>query len=181
MKPYLFLSCLLLGAGISMSSLADTRVVDALWGSSEMDAVLSASAAFLYIVFGEYLVHRFVLHGRVFGNNKWRREHLYHHIVGDDDHWFGPSVIGGLLASSPLIAVIFYLTGIYGCIWSCCVILTYLCFSKAVHRSVHQPHFLRRMPWHNSISKPHEAHHRRPNCSFSLVFPFVDRVFGTTS
>jgi hypothetical protein len=60
-----------------------------------MDAVLSASAAFLYIVFGEYLVHRFVLHGRVFGNNKWRREMILRD--GDKLCVQGPITIGNRL------------------------------------------------------------------------------------
>ncbi len=133
----------------------------------------AAVVSLVCIIAGEYVIHRWVLHGRWLGNNRWRREHLLHHKLGDGDFSFGPSLPAGLAVSAPVSVVMLACFGWWG--WFVFIWMTggYLLYTQALHKAMHRKHLLRSVWGFGRVMENHRWHHADPKKHFAVTFPMV--------
>lgn len=157
------------------------------------------SAALLAISLGEYVVHRWVMHGRWlahrtdWGMSEFERHAVLHHgrfyrsFEGDSDMaarhlsiaitwqesltWFSPIwLTSWLLAGLTVGLTVAAIAALYGPLWT------------IIHREMHEPagKWWARLFLYRIWRENHRLHHERVGSNFGTVFPGVwDRVFGT--
>jgi sterol desaturase/sphingolipid hydroxylase (fatty acid hydroxylase superfamily) len=127
--------------------------------------------------FGEYLLHRFVMHERR-GRGLASREHLRHHAERDSIlelwylAWSGVVIVGGLLALVAALAI--GPTGVaVGAGW----VAAYGFYDWLHYRAHRRPI---RHPYERWLRRHHFHHHfGHPLANHGVTSPFWDLVFGT--
>ncbi len=148
-------------------------------------ALAAAAAAVLVYPFVEYLLHRFVLHGRWLYKNPltadlWKRIHYDHHQDPNRlDVLFGslsntlPTIVaiglpvGWLIGGAP---------GAFSALASAFVIISVYEFCHCVQHLNYTP----KSAWLRRIKKHHMAHHfHNETGNFGITSTFIDRIVGT--
>ena len=152
-------------------------------------AILKFCLTLAFIAIVERQLHYYVLHGRAF--QSWSsRWHAYeHHGLGENKwHHINLSLID-YFAAFPLIGFAAYryfawsqsegLASVIGASLAC---LTHMVLWNYSHRAIHnvEPNnWATKLPWFEAVKTNHVAHHEDPATGLSVVFPFLDRWFGT--
>jgi hypothetical protein len=144
----------------------------------------------------EYAIHRFVLHGKFLNSLPFYKDHsVYHHgyFTHQDMHMstmhdlnrvlLRPIDIFAVLGLNLFISAL--LSFVVGMEWA-----TYIYLSGVVYLFVYELfHFMTHYYKGNGdfwlgIQRHHQSHHEKKlmkEINFSVVFPFMDRIFGTVN
>ena len=133
----------------------------------------------------EYLLHRFVLHGRYLYKHPqtaslWKRIHFDHHQDPTD---LGV-LFGALHTTMPVIVVVALPLGwAVGGLSGACAAFAAGCFITAFYEFCHSVHHLPFQPrwaWLKRLKKQHLAHHfHSERGNFGITSSVCDRLFGT--
>jgi hypothetical protein len=171
--------------------------------------VLSLLASLAVMSFVEYYLHGYVLHQRSLPAWVYRlfpevgAQHYEHAILHHETYFktfnYEPDPVGrslpqnislktavvGAFLLSPLMAVIFFLTGIVPLLVFIVVGLLYVGAWNLIHIEMHQP----KHPWWSKLAPyrmlaryhylHHDLHRQRIHRNINLVLPFADFILGT--
>lgn len=159
--------------GVAVTLLSAVLLLGAPAGMS-LELLLLAGAGGALWTLGEYLLHRFVLHGLP----PFRRWHAEHHQR--------PTALIGsptILSASLIVLMVFLPAWWWSDVWAAIafslgVTAGYLGYS-VMHHAMH--HWRSERPWFRNRQRCHALHHRRqgpPGC-YGVTTSVWDRVFGT--
>ena len=124
----------------------------------------------------EYLIHRFLGHGRK-ARLDFGREHTRHHSLGD---YFAPTSkkVGAALQASALLSLITVpFVGLYGVVYTVGFVLVYGLY-ELVHRRAHT--HPPTGPYGRWMRKNHFYHHfENPKANHGVTTPLGDVIFRT--
>jgi len=155
------------------------------WGGSPLRLLASVVAILLTYPLVEYLLHRFLLHGRLLYRFPqtaplWKRIHFDHHQDPND-----LSVLFGALHTTlpPIFAIagpIGWLIGGPGCAaLAVATALIVFCLYEFCHCIQHLP-FTPKLAWLRRIKRHHLAHHfHSERGNYGITTSLWDHVFGT--
>lgn len=143
--------------------------------------------------FGEWAVHRFVLHGHWLARFKstayiYRQHHIEHHGRGRNeiiphihlrlrDYWLAAPFIAIGLTRFAFGSV----EGLAGAVALLSVCVGHMILWNALHRAIHglDRNWVTRLPGYAMFARHHIGHHRNPRRNFGVVCIWTDRWMGT--
>ncbi len=155
------------------------------WSDSALATLLAAAAVVPVYPPVEYLLHRYVLHGKYLYKSPataklWKRIHYDHH---QDPNDLGV-LFGALHTTMPVILVVAlplgWLIGGPGgaaaAVASACLVTAFYEFCHSIHHLPFQP----RWAWLRQLKKQHLAHHfHSERGNYGITSSICDRIFGT--
>jgi sterol desaturase/sphingolipid hydroxylase (fatty acid hydroxylase superfamily) len=137
--------------------------------------------ALLLVALLEYVIHRWVMHGRRCG--KFFREHtIEHHARRRNGIYVTLPLRTSLKVTAPLAVLLLWWPVLSVALLAVAVV--HCGMWTALHHSFHDTGhgWVRRIPGWSFLQRHHLEHHRNPHVNFGGVFgPCLDLVFRTTS
>jgi sterol desaturase/sphingolipid hydroxylase (fatty acid hydroxylase superfamily) len=124
------------------------------------------AAGLLVWSLAEYLVHRFVLHGRIAALRKY---HAIHHKDPLDGN--GVPIVVAIQISGAVLIALYALAGWLGFAFGAGLAAGYAAY-VTVHEGMHHG-------WFPDFNDNHEVHHTEWRFNYGVTTPFWDVVFGT--
>lgn len=146
----------------------------------------------------EWLIHRYLLHGRWLYRHgpRWTswiyRWHAIEHHAGGENHyrphidlrpWDYFPVLPFLALACWRYWGLGHLGGLTSLIAQMTVCGLHMVLWNGMHRAIHglEPgNWATRLPWYRYVARHHEQHHRNVRTNLNIVFPFCDWLMRTS-
>lgn len=164
-------------------------------------------AGVILVSLGEYLIHRYVMHGAVFSallsfcpgpfQDIWLDHAVKHHRrfyrrfdhepdpvgreIGISISWWHTAAAA--VGMAPALALLAWGVSPVAAAAALCVVPIQTLAWNALHREMHQPNggWWTRSGIYRFLEAYHRAHHDRPETNFHITLPLFDVLFGTLS
>ena len=144
----------------------------------------------------EYLMHKYMLHGKWLYNNgpRWLRFSYFDHAIGhhgrdlNDVLPYIDLTVKDYFALIPFMIIAFvrftyfgHIGGLSSLIAQLLGCTVHMVLWNKMHRAIHglEPNnWASKLPWYNFIKRHHEGHHKDPRRNLNVVFPLFDYLLG---